>query len=277
MSIRVDHRTVTLPSDVEWVRSPRHNAVAHAVGRCYATRGRLKSTVPAKADWRRCDTCVRSTVPRDCPGCGVTFIAPMTGGRQSDVCPVCLESWYQDLIHDRTTMVAIADRIGVTDSAIQWLIGSHYPDWRQAQEAVRLLRDLAVACGRRCRTCGGQLPSNKPSYCSDRCVSLAEDLHHATRSEALLRAHMLATARWSLANVDPDSVAYRQRVGFWRKAVEGRWDEVDSHGRWLVVGSAAFDAAVEVVERGWPLADELHPDVRAQVEEHLDECMWGAA
>lgn len=265
--------------DVKWVQgTTRANSLAHAIVdgtyRCGSTRSRgiADPVEAASAETPRCSPCTTSVTPLDCPDCGRRWVPPVIDGHPSRFCDDCVDSWHWPLVRDETTQVDIADRCGVGRSTVQRLVITRFPHWK-AERSLQRAIDNQPHKSYSCKVCGlliRQLESSRKVYCSDGCWEMWTNLRFHVDEDAHAR-HAAAVAKWTLANVDfddPDRPVTASREHY-EKVAAMRRDEIESQGRWLIEGSNAWKSAVEAVRRGLPIADELHPQIREQVEAYL--------
>lgn len=114
-----------------------------------------------------------------------------------------------------------------------------------------------------CQVCG--VGHFKTAYCSTRCrnVQLIY-LRRATATEEYRASHQRSVAKWYLAHPDE---ANEYQIRHAHRVLDG---ESGYHGRWLTVGSLSWKWAVYAYQEGWPIADRLHPEIRAQVAERFE-------
>lgn len=207
---------------------------------------------PSRSALQACSPCTRTSKPT-----------------AEDMYP--LDEWADDLAHRRRTQQDIGDDWGITRQAVSLHVNKYRPDWSRRRQEIDAAVKVAEAAerARDCDVCGTTfVPQTKSVRCSSHCADIGSKLRRHTDVESWSR-HQVAMARWNIENLSDERHEYE--IEYWQKILDGRTDEIDRHGRWLVEGSAAWDAAVEVVGNGWPLADELHPAIREQVETYLSE------
>lgn len=110
---------------------------------------------------------------------------------------------------------------------------------------------------RACRVCGNAFRrATNASICGPECRRYWTILRYVVDPVARQR-QLVATAKWYIAK--GEGTAYHHRI------VNG--EATRGNGRWLIAGGAAYEAAVTAIERGWPIADQIPPAIREQIEQ----------
>jgi DNA-binding CsgD family transcriptional regulator len=172
---------------------------------------------------------------------------------------------YLAAYRDGATLQDIADGEGITRERVRQLItGDEYhrikAERRAAKRtevAARQAADLAARL-HPCGTCG--TPTTRPTYCSERCYTVALLLRFGT-DEARHERHRVALAKSAIRSGTPSSTWFKRFLS------TDPAERPAPRGRWFVEGSSGAAAAMEAYRKGWPIFDRLHPDLQAWIRE----------
>lgn len=173
-------------------------------------------------------------------------------------------------VHDDLTLEQIGQRHGVTRERVRQIINKTDPTiYRLAKmrRKARTRHRRAMADGfselRHCRLCGGLFEAGglHRRFCSP--------VHQAVHTQILRyqidaehrETHYVYVARWNAKSEDPKRRTHGERVLAGEATRRGK--------RWLVPGSLAFHWAVRAYVLDWPVWEQFHPDVQAQVRAHI--------
>lgn len=152
-------------------------------------------------------------------------------------------------------------------------LGEKIAPWRP-WEAIRqeeraqhaLMEEIRTPILYTCYICGHHAQGNPRNrrFCSSDCRRIYDLLRYSIDDDKRLK-HRLATAKWAVDNPDkvPDFQLRAAHVLLYNGPDHG------SGNRWLVEGSAAFNAAVTACDKAWPVFKQLPSQIRAQIKTHL--------
>lgn len=167
------------------------------------------------------------------------------------------------------SLQAVAVQLGVTRELVRQCRNRALPGWlislHKQRISARTRQRHWIETGVPhqlvdCRICGRSFDiaatdTRKRNSCGPACYRVYVLLRSHLPEN--LERHRHYTARWALAN-SPNPVQRRSA----QRVLDGT---AGSHGRWLVPGSEAHQAAIAAHESGWPVFDLLPEQIRQQV------------
>lgn len=170
------------------------------------------------------------------------------------------------------TLESIGADYGLTRERIRQVTEKHSPHkpWDAIKAEHRALLAEVEEVRRTtpkadCKTCGAGVFGKKFTYCSDKCRNIRAALRYVV-DEQEWKKHRQVMAQYYIEHPEK----YEDQVATAKRILKG--EPTENHGRWLIEGSQNFEYAKEAVANHWPIAEEFHPDILAQVKEALGPC-----
>lgn len=223
---------------------------------------------------------VRGRKPHTCGPCRAGSPSPRRYRRRRepaprrtalDVYPV--EEWVQRRCEGES-LVSIGEEYGLSRERVRQLterLAPHKP-WDAYAMERRGLKADASRYGPPCKVCGDLIDRateegrNRTSYCSAEHFQIMMSVRWLTSPERY-EAHRLHAARTTLSNPTADlSDEYRETL----KAIVAGSPPPPAR-RFVVRGSAVWDAIEQALDGGWPLLDALDEDAVAYVRAHRND------